>query len=76
MNHKLIYNREIFINKVNNLNELRNKIDKIKDNIDKIVEKLNKFKNNLEIYYNISNKIINNYDIKKSNYQILMNINK
>ena len=29
----------------------------------------------MEIYFNISNNIINNYNIKNKNYEILMNIN-
>ena len=59
----------------NNINELRIKIDNLKNEINDIVNKLNKIIDNLEIYYNINNNIINNYNLKNKNYEVLMNKN-
>jgi len=60
----------------NKLNELRESIDKLKENINGIIDNLNKVIENIEIYYTISNEIINNYDNKNINYEILYNINE
>ena len=42
--------------------------------IKEIINKLNEVMENIEIYYNICNNIINNYNIKNRNYQILKNM--
>ena len=76
-NHKFIYHREIMTNIEikNNLNKLRNSIDDYKNNLKDIIKMLNKTIDNLEIYYSISNNIINNYQKKNRNFQILNNLN-
>ena len=75
--HKLTNYKEILKNKsVNkNLNELRTKIDKLKNEIKYIINIFNKVIVNLELYYNISKTIINNSNIKNKNYQSLVNTN-
>ena len=55
--------------------ELKSKIEIVKKDIKEIIMKLNKTIENMEYFYNISNDIINNYDNKKINYEILYNIN-
>jgi surface protein len=66
---------KIIQNKDKNINELKNKIDKLKnDNLCKS-DKLSVVLDNFDTYYNIINKIINNYEIKYSNYYILKSIN-
>jgi hypothetical protein len=75
--HKLINYKDISRNKFTNknLNDLRTKIDKLKNEIKYIINIFNKVIVNLEIYYNISKNIINNSNIKKKNYQLLTNLN-
>jgi len=79
-NHILIYHKDIINNKDNsNLNVLKVKIDKLKNEIKDIIDKLNQITaniiKNIDIYYNININIINNNNIKYRNYQILMNKN-
>ena len=57
--------------KINELNELKKKIDKLNKDIKYIINILNNVMNNIKIYYNICNNYINNYDIKKINYEKL-----
>ena len=42
------------------MDELRKSIEKFNKNIDEIINKLEKVKKNIQIYYNINNNIINN----------------
>ena len=58
----------------NNINEMRIKIDNLKDEINNIINIFNKIIDNMEIYYNIYNNIINIYKLNKS-HEIIMNIN-
>mgnify|MGYP002624806726 CR=1 FL=1 len=51
-----------------NLEELKQKICKIKEKIDDIIDRLNKIKENLDFYYKV-NCIINN-NLKENNYEI------
>jgi len=74
-NHNYYSLSKLIINKENNINELRIKIDNLKKEINDIINKFNKIINNLEIYYDINNNITNNYNIKNKNYEILMNLN-
>ena len=70
-NHNSIYLGDMIINKDELLKEneeLRNIIDKLKNNIEEIKNILNKTLDNIEIYYNINKDIINDYDNKKRNY--------
>ena len=39
-----------------------------------MIRKLNKFMNDLETYYYITNKAINNYDIRYKNFEVLVNM--
>ena len=69
-NHEIIYYNKIISDKekkIEELKELRNKIDKMNEDIDKIINKLKIIKENIEIYYNICNNIIKNYNIKNRN---------
>ena len=54
---------------------LREKIDKLKNDVKEMINILNTTIENLENYFNISEYIINNYDNKQINYEILYNIN-
>ena len=77
-NHGIIYYNKIMPNKevkMNEKKELRRIIDILKKDIYEIIIKLNIVKENIEIYNNICDIIINNYNIKNRNYQILQNIN-
>jgi surface protein len=77
-NHKIINDGKLIPNidkYKNRLKELRESIDKLKENINEIIDNLNKVIENMEIYYKISEEIINNYDNKNINYEILYNIN-
>jgi len=78
-NHKMI-NYGAFIPNIvkykNNINELRENINILKKNIKIIIDNLYKVIENVEISYKISNEIINNYDNKNINYEILYNINE
>ena len=74
-NHVLIYHREIFENsKIENINELRSKIDELKIEIKNIINEFNTFLNNLEIYYEINNNMLKNFNINNKNYQVLANM--
>ena len=71
----LIYHREIFENsKIENINELRSKIDELKIEIKNIINEFNTFLNNLEIYYEINNNMLKNFNINNKNYQVLANM--
>ena len=56
------------------INELRKLIDNFKNEIQDIIDKLNKEMENMEIYYNIYNDMINNYENKNINYNLIQNI--
>ena len=56
------------------LKEFRKKIDKLNDNIKEIKDILNKVTENMEIYYKIVYDIVNNYNKKQKNYEIMKNI--
>ena len=76
INHNTIYLGDII-----NKKELENKIEKLKtdieicnNNINEIIDKMNIVKKNINKYYKIIIEIVNNYDIKKRNYNILFNL--
>jgi hypothetical protein len=78
-NHEINKYIEIEKNdKINEINNLRSKIDEMKKDINSIICKLNNVINYMEEYYKIFNTYINDYhyDIKKRNYESLENINK
>ena len=76
-NHGIIYLKKFVFDK-NNLmktnSKLMRKIAILRKRINKIIEKLKKIMIDLETYYNITSKIIDNYDIKYKNFEILKNI--
>ena len=60
----------------NKMNDLRNTINKFNENIKEIIKKFNKTMEYMEMYYNINNKILNDYENNKNrNYNILLNLN-
>ena len=65
---------KLITNKENNIDELKTKIDDLKKEVNGIISTLNKIVDNMEIYYNINQNIINNYNIKNKNYEVLTNI--
>ena len=78
-NHNIIYFGKILpqsdaIKK--QIEESRKNIDNFNNNINDIIKKLEKVKENIEKLYKINFDIINNYDVKNVNYELLQNINK
>jgi len=76
-NHKNISYGDMIPNENENkeyLNKLRESINIFKKKIKEIINIFYKVIDNIELYYNISNDIINNYDKKYRNYEILQNI--
>jgi len=77
-NHEIISYGKIFPN-IENIkmkrNELKEKIDKLKNDINEMLNILITTIENIEYYYSILNDIINNYNKKKVNYEILYSIN-
>ena len=59
----------------NKLIEMKKEIDIFTNNINQIINQLNELINDINIYYEINNNILNNYEKKKRNYQMLQNIN-
>ena len=74
--HKIKYLDEYKINfdLNDNMKILRKKINEFIEYIKKIINKLNDLINNMEIYYNINTDLMNCYQNKYRNYQILKNI--
>ena len=58
----------------NKMKELKEFIDKFNNYINEIIEILNEVKKNVYEYYKIKNEIINNYEIKNRNYELLFNL--
>ena len=56
--------------------ELRTKIDKLKKDIKNIKNILDKTLENMKYFYKVYTSIIDNYNLKKINYEIIYNINK
>ena len=71
--HNSLYYGEI-LPKQDNINELRQYIDKLKNDIEEIINKLKNIESNMEKYFNISSKYISN--TKNRNYETLKNINE
>ena len=77
--HNTIDLSDLFLDKENLIkegSELKNYIEKFKENINNINTLLDTTKNNIDIFYQIYNNLINNYDMKNINYEILENINE
>ena len=58
------------------INELKEKINIFTNNIYNLIKKLKKIIENINIYYKIYENIINKYENKKRNYELLKNINE
>ena len=81
--HKTLSHSKILIdikklrNKMDDLRNIKKKIKKFNENIKEIIKKFNKTMEYMEIYYNINNKILNDYENNKNrNYNILLNLNE
>lgn len=75
--HNFIYYGDILPNEEKikkDIEDLRQYIDNCNKIIQEIIYKLNLFTENIELYYNICNEIVNAYERKKRNYQVLQNI--
>ena len=57
------------------LKNLKEKNNKLKNQIKDMIEKLNKLKENFDYFYNICENVINTYNENKMNYEIFNNIN-
>ena len=57
-----------------NLKELKDMIDKTNEKVIEMINRLSKTMKNFEYYYKIINDIINDYNMKNINYEILYNI--
>ena len=78
-NHNIIELLNIIPNKDELLKEMKNMreiINKFKNNIEEIENIINKVLNNIEIYYRICNNIINNYNKKNRYYENYYNLNE
>ena len=77
-NHKLIsYEDELMDIKILRyfMDHLNETINKFKLNLEETINKFKKLQVNLDTYYNISNDILNNYEINKNrNYYLLRNL--
>ena len=58
------------------LDELKINIDSINKTIKEVIDKLNGFMKYINKFYEINNNIIENYDVKKRNFQVLNNLNE
>jgi hypothetical protein len=58
------------------LNEIKNIINVYNENINKIIEILNNMKKDVNNYYKLIEYMVNNYNEKDRNYEILNNINE
>ena len=56
------------------LNDMKKSIDLIEKTIKDIINQLNEFMKYINKYYEINNNILENYDVKKRNYQNLKNL--
>ena len=75
--HNIIYFGKILPNQNNYLNELKEYINKFKQDIKDIISKLENVVMNMEIYYNMSyNNIMNYINNNKRNYELLNIINE
>ena len=69
----MVINKKELITK---LNEFKKAIDPFNDFINKIIEELNTIKDNINNYYKLEEYMINNYEPKEINYEIIYNINE
>jgi len=79
LEHEKILLKKMVIDKkelITKLNELKKAIDPFNDFINKIIEELNTVKDNINNYYKLEEYMINNYEPKEINYEIIYNINE
>ena len=76
-NHYFVHHREILPNTEikSNLENLKKIIDDFKKDSKKLIEFISETNYLMDIYYNLVKNIINSYQKKNRNYQILMNLN-
>ena len=76
-NHILIFHKDISPNKEikNNLEKLKKSIENYKEQIKDIIKIIHKTNEYFEMYYKFSEDILNSYNNKKRNYQLLKSIN-
>ena len=78
-NHEIISYQNKLIDIIdirNKMNKFEDVINKLKINLEGIINKLKNIIENMNIIYNINNNILNNYEkTKKRNYKILLNLN-
>ena len=75
--HKTIFFGDIIPNKgkiKNKITETKVIIESINKDIKLIIKELNEFSEFMEKYYQINNDILNNYDMRNKNYDMLMNL--
>ena len=60
----------------NGIIKLRTKLDKFDEKIKEIIYKMNKIKENMEIYYNICNNLVNKFENKNRNYELIQSLNE
>jgi len=79
LEHEKIILTEKIIDKnemVESLNELKITIDPFKNFINKIIEILNTIKDKIHNFYKLEEFMINNYEPKEANYEVIYNINE
>ena len=77
--HKMIFFGDIIPNiddLKNKFNEKKKEIESFKENVKDLMKELNEFVKIIDKYIDINNELLNNYDIRKKNYNILANINE
>ena len=75
--HDMVYFADIISNKKElqkKLNELKTYIDKFNEAFFEINKIINEVKENINLYYKIKKDIINAYDTKNKNYELLVNL--
>jgi len=79
-NHSIVNYEDMIVNEGDNkeeeVNKLKDYINKFNNNINDIIKILEKVKYNMNEYYNIYNNITSNYNYENLNYEILYNINE
>ena len=70
---KIMPNKDYIFEK---LKYMRNTIDLLGDDINNMIDRLNKVKENIEKLFNIIDSIINHYNNNFKNYEILQNLNE
>ena len=75
--HNIVYFGDILPDKAkikDDIIAITNYIDNFNGQIENIISKLYEIKDNIEVFLKICNEVVNDYETKKRNFQILMNI--